>query len=179
MPAYSLSPVPCSDIHLRSGKIVEPVITEDAPPSMHKEGGSSQHLPDTVPIIEDVEHPLDGTAETSNDKSDNTQPTQLIRQPPYPERLILRRAWGKPQFNLLGELRNLYVKIPLLQALQDVPIYARTVRDLCTKKLGRKPIDPPTVHVIGKLSALITGKTLLAKYDDPGNSTVTTQIGHT
>ena len=112
-------------------------------------------------------------AETSNDKLDNTQPTQLIRQPPYPERLMLPRMGGQPQFNLLGELRNLYVKIPLLQALQDVPIYARTVRDLCTKKPGRKPRDPPTVHVIGNLSTLITGKTLATKYDDPGNPTVT------
>ena len=84
MPAYSLSPVPCNDIRLRSGKIVEPVIIEDVSPSMHKEEGSSQHPFDIVPIIEDVEHPSEGTAETSddkrttetsNDKSDNTQTT--------------------------------------------------------------------------------------------------------
>ena len=86
---------------------------------------------------------------------------------------------GQPQFNLLGELKNLYVKIPLLQALQDVTIYARTVRDLCTRRLGKKPMDPPTIHVIGKLSALIMGKTLMAKYDDPRNPTVTMQIGST
>ena len=115
--------------------------------------------------------------ETQNDKSSDRQPTQLIRKPPYPKRLMLPRIGGQPQFNLLGELKNLYVKIPLLQALQDIPIYARTVLDLCTKKPGRKPIDPPTVHVIGKLSALIIGKTLLAKYDDPRNPTVTVQIG--
>ena len=94
MPAYSLSPVPCNDIYLRSGKIVEPVITEDVPPSMHKKGGSSQHPSDTIPIIEDAEHPLEGMAETSNNKSDNTQPTQLMRQPPYPERLMLPRIGG-------------------------------------------------------------------------------------
>ena len=94
MPAYSLSPVPCNDIHLRSRKIVEPVITEDAPPSVHKEERSSQHPSDTVPIIEDAEHPLDGMAETSNDKSDDTQPTQLIRKPPYPERLMIPRIGG-------------------------------------------------------------------------------------
>ena len=117
--------------------------------------------------------------ETQNDKSGNTQPTQLIRQPPYPERLMLPRAGGKPQFNLLGELKNLYVKIPLLQALQDVPIYARTIRDLCTKKPGRKTRDPPTVHIIGNLSALMTGKTPVTKYDDPGNPTVTVQVGQT
>ena len=143
---------------------------------MHKEERSSQHPSDTVPIIEDAKH---GTAETSNDESDNTQPTQLIRQPPYPEILMLPRIGGQPQFNLLGELRNLYVKIPLLQALQDVPIYARTVRDLCTKKPGRKPRDPPTVHVIENLSSLIIGKTPVTKYDDPGNPTVTVQVGQT
>ena len=112
-------------------------------------------------------------AETSNDKFDNTQPSQLIKQPPYPEILMLPRTGGQSQFNLLGELRNLYVKIPLLQALQDVPIYARTVRDLCTKKPGRKPRDPPTIHVIGNLSSLIMGKTPVTKYENPRNSTVT------
>ena len=86
---------------------------------------------------------------------------------------MLPRTGGKSQFNLLGELRNLYVKIPLLQALQDVPIYARIVWDLCTKRTGRKPRDPPTVHVIGNLSALIIGKSPVTKYDDPGNPTVT------
>ena len=86
---------------------------------------------------------------------------------------------GKPQFNLLGELKNIYVKIPLLWALQNVPIYAITIWDMCTRKLGRKPMDPPIVHVIGKLSELIIGKNLLAKYDNPGNPTVTIQIGHT
>ena len=50
---------------------------------------------------------------------------------------------------------------------------------MCTRKPGRKPRDPPTVHVIGKLSELIMGKTLLEKYDDPGNPTVTVQIGST
>ena len=50
---------------------------------------------------------------------------------------------------------------------------------MCVRKLGRKPRYPPTVHVIGKLSELIMGKTLLAKYDDPGNPTVTMQIRRT
>ena len=80
---------------------------------------------------------------------------------------------GQPQFNPLGELKKLYVKIPLLRALHDVPIYAKTVWDLCVRKPGRKYKDPPIFHVIGKLFELIMGKTLLAKYDDPGNPTVT------
>ena len=60
-----------------------------------------------------------------------------------------------------------------------MPIYAKIVRDLCVRKPGRKPRDPPIVHVLGKLSELIMGKTLLAKYDDLGNPIVTLQIGDT
>ena len=84
MPAYSLSPVPCNEIHLRSGKIVEPVITEDVSSSEHKEEESLQHPFDSRPIIEDAGHPLEGTAEPSNDKPEEIQPSHLIKQPPYP-----------------------------------------------------------------------------------------------
>ena len=68
----------------------------------------------------------------------------------------------QPQFNLLGELKILYVKIPLLQTLHDVPIYAKIVWDLCVRKPGRKPRDPPTIHVIGKLYELIMEKPSLS-----------------
>ena len=127
MPTYSLSPVPCNDICLRSGKIVEPIIIEDVPSPIHEEGANPQYLSNMTPIIEDVEHPTNVSAETQNDISSDTQPAQPIRKPPYPKRLMLPKVVGQPQFNLLGELKNIYVKIPLLQALQDIPIYARTI----------------------------------------------------
>jgi hypothetical protein len=91
----------------------------------------------------------------------------------------LTKAPELPAFNILGELQNLYVKIPLLQALRDVPIYARTMRDICIKKPGRKTKDPLTVHVMGDLSTLMTGKTPPVKYGDPGHPTVTVQVGKT
>ena len=53
-------------------------------------------------------------AETHKDTFIDTQPTQLIREPPYLEILMLPKVVGKPQFNLLGELKNIYVKIPVL-----------------------------------------------------------------
>ena len=83
----------------------------------------------------------------------------------------------QPRFNLLGESNNIYVNIPLLKALHDVPIYAKTIRDLVVKKPGRKPKDHPTVHVVGTLSELMMGRDPLAKYDDPDNPTVTVYIG--
>jgi hypothetical protein len=84
-----------------------------------------------------------------------------------------------PTFNLLGELQNLYVKIPLLQALRDVPIYARTMQDICVKNPGRKTKDPLIVHVTGDLSALMSGKVPPVKYGDLDHPTVSVQIGKT
>ena len=92
---------------------------------------------------------------------------------------MINKTIEHPYFDLLGELKTLYVKIPLLQAIHDVPIYVGTVKDLCVKKPGRKPKDPPTVHVLGKISELVIGKTLLSKYDEPGNPTVIVHIGNT
>ena len=57
-----------------------------------------------------------------------------------------------------------------------MPIYAKTIRDMCVTKPRRSPRDAPIVHVIGKLSELIMRKTLLAKYDDLGNPTIIVHI---
>jgi hypothetical protein len=84
-----------------------------------------------------------------------------------------------PSFNLLGKLQNLHVNIPLLKVIRDVPIYSKTVRDLCIKRPRRKPRDPLTVHVVGDLSELMLGKTPPIKYGDPGNPTIIVKIGQT
>eukprot|EP00253_Pinus_taeda_P028623 PITA_28623 len=146
----------CNDIHLRSGKIVEPII-DDITPSDSDKNKTEKHKEAQPPPNKNVE----------------------ITEPPFPERLVLTRTAETPAFNFLGELQNLYIKIPLLQALKDVPIYARTLRDICVKKPGRKTKDPLTVHVMGDLSALMSGKAPPVKYGDPGHPTVTVQIGKT
>ena len=139
MPNYSLSRVPCNDIRLRSRKILEPVIIEYVPPSVPEEGVDLQHLSDIIPIIEDAEHPTNGTVETQNDKSSNAQPTQLIRKPPYPERLMLPRVGGQPQFNLLGELNNLYVKIPLLKLFKTYLSILKMFKTCAQRTQGGSP----------------------------------------
>jgi hypothetical protein len=71
------------------------------------------------------------------------------------------------------------VKIPLFQAIKDVPIYSKVVRELCLRKPGRKQKDPQTVHVMGKLSYLMMGGVLTAKYSDLGSPVVNVQINNT
>ena len=45
---------------------MEPLIIEDVPSHVQEEGMNPQHLSNMTPIIEDVEHPTDVSAETQN-----------------------------------------------------------------------------------------------------------------
>eukprot|EP00253_Pinus_taeda_P012397 PITA_12397 len=141
------------------GKVIKPshsliIVEEECEPSRRDARGSKvATMPTTTDIEEDV---------TSD--------------PPYPQRLVELGMNSQPESNFLRELQNLHVRIPLLQALKGVPIYAKIVRYLCIKKPGRKPKDPATIHVMGKLSELMFAQPLLPKYNDPGNPTVTIYI---
>jgi len=124
--------------------------------------------------VEIVKLPSNKVVETVKPSSNGTTETT---EPPFQKCLALTKVPEPPSFNLLGELQNLYVKIPLLQALRDVPIYARTVRGIFIKKPGRKVKDPLIVHVMGDLAALMTGKFPAIKYGDPGHPMVIVQVG--
>jgi hypothetical protein len=72
------------------------------------------------------------------------------------------------------ELRNVCVKIPLLQAIKDIHIFSKIIRDLCLKKPGRKKKEPPLVQVVGQLSEFISE--MPYKYNDPRNPIITVEI---
>jgi len=100
----------------------------------------------------------------------------ITSSPPFPERLIIPYAIEYPDFDLPGELKNICVKIALLEAIQDIPIYSKTIKELCTKSPNRKIKTTPTIHVAGTLSDLLSSRETSVKYEDPGNPIVTIQI---
>lgn len=59
------------------------------------------------------------------------------------------------------------IKIPLLQAIQDIPIYAKPIKELCIKKPKRRTTTNPTVQIVGTLSELLSGMETPVKYEDP------------
>ena len=99
MPAYSITLFPCNEIHLRSGRVVEPLAIEDVPSSV-TEVRMNQQCPSktTIPIIEDTKSPTETSGETQEEIVIKTQPRQLIRELPYPERLTLQKTVEHPQF---------------------------------------------------------------------------------
>lgn len=76
---------------------------------------------------------------------------------------MIPKTISYPDFDLVGEVKILFIKIHLLQAIQDIPIYAKTIKELCVRKPMRKVNTSPTIHVVGTLSNLLLGKENLLK----------------
>jgi hypothetical protein len=118
---YSISSLDCNDIHLRSGR----TITKYQP-----------HV--TIEYInEDIQN-KESEQVQSQEPSKNNNAHPQFQNPPYPERLSLEKPCTQPEFDFLGELKNVCVKIPLFQSIKDVPIYSKVVQELCIQKPGRK-----------------------------------------
>ena len=101
-----------------------------------------------------------------------------MRTPPYPKRLALEKPVAPPEFDLEEELINICVKIPLLQAIRDIHILTKTIRDLCIMKPGRKRKQPTTIQVGGQTTTLITNHLKTCKYENPRNPIVTSYINN-
>ena len=63
-----------------------------------------------------------------------------------------------PNYDFLDELKNVFIKIPLLQAIREIPILEKTIKELSLKRPGRKPRDTRRIHLVGKIADIMMGK---------------------
>ena len=76
MPAYSITSVPCNEIHLRSRRVVKPLVIEDVPSSVTEARMNQQYPSNTsIPIIEDAENLTQILVETQEETIIETQAT--------------------------------------------------------------------------------------------------------
>ena len=71
---------------------------------------------------------------------------QEQRIPPFPEILVIEKLVVHPEYNILNELKNICIKIPLLKEIKDIPIYTNVIKELCIKHSGKNQKDPLTIH---------------------------------
>jgi hypothetical protein len=157
-----INSVGCNELWLRLGRIISPE-QNDVP---QEQGNEKQPAttPSTVIITEEIRQGEDTVESQDSDKD-------TIPSPLFPERLMIVKPTVYPDFDIVGELKNLYIKIPLLQ---DILIYAKTIKELCGRKPFRKiKNSSSTVHVVGALSDVILGRETPVKYEDPRNPIVT------
>lgn len=99
---------------------------------------------------------------------DEKQESEPKAIPPFLERLTVTTQPNPEETELLGELKQLCVKIPLLQAIKDVLIYNKLIKEKCLRHPGRRKSDVSTINIIGQLSNLKLGQVIYPKYLDPG-----------
>jgi hypothetical protein len=128
---------------------------------------SEEENTQTTPIEEETSPPIPITYESIG-------VPQQVNIPPYPERLLVKKPDPPLHKDIEDELRNVCIKIPLLQAIKDIPIYAKIIRDIFIKKPRRKKKEPPLIQVVGQLSEFISE--MPYKYNDPRNPIVTIEI---
>ena len=93
--------------------------------------------------------------------------------PPFPQAMRGKNK-ATQQAGILEVLRQVKVNIPLLDLINQVPAYAKFLKDLCTIKKGLSIEKKAflTEHV----SAIIQSK-YPVKYKDPGSPTISVNIG--
>jgi hypothetical protein len=167
---YVITHVPLQEMQLRSRKVLDRkrpsvVIQEEEEEEETTKQSTDNTRWEAVIILKNQESKLP-----------QNEPSQITKVPPYLDRLVIEKPTTQLEFDILNELKNICVKIPLLQAIKDILIYSKVVKELCIKKQGRKQKDLPTVHLVGGLSEYILEQPKLANYGNPGNPVVTITI---
>ncbi|KAK4395092.1 hypothetical protein Sango_1663500 [Sesamum angolense] len=138
-------------------------ITENRDENGTKRGHTQQRKSE-----KEVEIPQEQDDET---KEDN--PKVLVTRPPFPERFAKSKKDEEAK-EILETFRKVEVNIPLLDAIKQIPRYARFLKELCTSKCKLKGNE--RVSMGENVSAILQRK-LPPKCKDPGTFTIPCKIG--
>ena len=153
------------------------------PKGIHEVGSGMDEVKSIITLRsgKEVDQPLPKPVEESR-QGEEMQPEHIILEedtmkyhipPPFPQALRGKKK-ATQQAGILEVLRQVKVNIPLLDLINQVPAYAKFLKDLCTikKGLGIEKKAFLTEHV----SAIIQSK-YPVKYKDPGSPTIPVNIG--
>nr|XP_027090491.1 uncharacterized protein LOC113711532 [Coffea arabica] len=155
------NPKNVSAMTLRSGKEVqgpEPVISKDK---------------DEERIEKELEE--EGRGNKNAKVPSNPIPITKTNPPPFPSRLEKPKKQDKEK-EVLEIFRKVEINIPLLDAIKQVPRYAKFLRDLCA---NRKRLKGDERVMVGENVSPILQRKLPPKCGDPGMFTIPCRIGNT
>ncbi|KAA0066512.1 retrotransposon gag protein [Cucumis melo var. makuwa] len=122
-----------SAISLRSGKILDTPTTKEKkvtskPLPLNSKNESKEEKVETNPL----------PSNSKNDKSPLNDFTPYIPKPHFPSRLAPKKKETPKEEELLEMFRKVQINFPLLDAIQQVPRYAKFLKELCTNKRKTK-----------------------------------------
>ncbi|KAM2471856.1 hypothetical protein ACFX1W_047081 [Malus domestica] len=106
----------------------------------------------------------------------NSIPTNVFPlNVPFPSSFLQSKN-EEEEKDVLETFRKMHVNIPLLDAIKQIPKYAKCLKKLCTTK--KRVREKEVVHVSENVSAILQHK-LPPKCKDPGSFTIPCVIGNT
>ncbi|KAK8657033.1 hypothetical protein V6N13_098967 [Hibiscus sabdariffa] len=117
-------------------------------------------------------HTGESSAESSHTKSNKLE--EIKPPPPFPQRL--KKQKQNYQFKKFFDiLKHVHINLPLVEALQQMPNYAKFLKDMVSRKKRIKEFE--TTAATETCLALMHNK-VPAKKSDPGSFTIECFIGH-
>ncbi|CAN6718927.1 unnamed protein product [Malus baccata var. baccata] len=167
-------------IMLRSGKEVgtEPTPSKSAPEEDEKfQIEEEEQAKATARFEQSLPHPPNASNPSTIGKKGSIPINSNVIPPdvPFPSRFLQAKN-EEEEKDVLETFRKVHVNIPLLDAIKQIPKYAKFFKKLCTtrKRIREKEV----VHVSENVSAMLQRK-LPPKCKDPGSFTIPCVIGNT
>ncbi|KAJ9562342.1 hypothetical protein OSB04_007502 [Centaurea solstitialis] len=152
-----------------SKSIDSPKVPGDVSPKIS--GDKSFQNPD--PGNFDTTPPVVETPVPKHSISRTKTPISVHSYIPFPQRL--RNQKEEIQFKkFLDIFKQLHINIPLVEAIEKMPNYAKILKDILSKK--KKLTEYETLALTKECSALVTNK-IPPKLKDPGSFTIPCSIG--
>ncbi|KAK4389706.1 Retrovirus-related Pol polyprotein from transposon.6 [Sesamum angolense] len=148
-----------SVVVLRSGKELQ----ENTDENDTKRGHAQKRKPEKEVEIQ----------QDQDDENKEDNPKVLVTRPPFPERFAKSKKDEEAK-EILETFRKVEVNTPLLDAIKQIPRYARFLKELCTSKgklKGNKRVS------MGENVSAILQRKLPPKCKDPGTFTIPCKIG--
>ena len=153
------------------------------PKGIHEVGSGMDEVKSIITLRseKEVDQPQPKRVEESR-QGEEMQPEHVLLEedlkkyripPPFPQALRGKKK-ATQQASILEVLRQVKVNIPFLDLINQVPAYAKILKDLCTIKKGLG--IEKKAFLIEHVSALIQSK-YPVKYKDPGSPTIPVNIG--
>ncbi|KAD6453731.1 hypothetical protein E3N88_08437 [Mikania micrantha] len=135
-------------------------------------------------VVEDVDEDEESDSEETPIASKPVTKPECVsnkttKEAPFPEALVKPDLSNKtkrgPQQDELWEVfKQVKINLPLLDAIKQVPVYAKYLKELCTQKRQHKL--PKKLDVNVQVSAILSGAHP-PKLEDPGTPLISIQIG--
>ncbi|KAM1573916.1 hypothetical protein ACFX1Z_043319 [Malus domestica] len=169
-------------MHLRSGKQVGSDLNPSMPRSNEEEElriEEEEQRPLTAKVEPNVlQVPSDPNSSNSSKKGKNVSSSvstnDFPANIPFPSRFKQTKK-EEAEKDILETFRKVQVNIPLLDAIKQVPRYAKFLKELCTNR--RRISTKEVVKVSENVSAILQRK-LPPKCKDPGSFTIPCVIGN-